>query len=138
MKYKREVIESKRKTIGGPYRTSNIWSQRPNIIFEDQVLLEIRDRSYEWSHPIKKNVDIKTLIWRFILFWWNSSLSLVSSSSLSWTWSLNRLNSFLRSQLEETKKQARGAEKVMEDLALIKGQFDDAEKEINEINAMKS
>jgi len=39
--------------------------------------------------------------------------------------------SSLRSQLEEARKQAQGAEKVMETLAFIEGQVDEAEKERN-------
>ena len=39
--------------------------------------------------------------------------------------------SSLRSQLEESRKQAQGAEKVMETLAFIEGQVNEAEKERN-------
>ena len=39
--------------------------------------------------------------------------------------------SSLRSQLEEARKQAQGAEKVMEALKFIEGQVDEAEKERN-------
>ena len=39
--------------------------------------------------------------------------------------------SSLRSQLEESRKQAQGAKKVMGSLAFIKGQVDEAEKERN-------
>jgi len=39
--------------------------------------------------------------------------------------------SYLRSQLEEARKQAQGAEKVMEALAFIEGQVDEVEKERN-------
>lgn len=48
---------------------------------------------------------------------------------------MNRLTSFLRSQLEETKKKAQGAEKVTEALALIEGQVDDEKKERNTITS---
>ena len=39
--------------------------------------------------------------------------------------------SSFKSQLEEAKKQAQGAEKVMEVLTVLKGQVDEAEKERN-------
>ena len=39
--------------------------------------------------------------------------------------------SSLRSQLEEARKQAQGAEKVMKTLTFIEGQVDEAEKERN-------